>query len=134
MGGGLKISFLIKHDVMGQGTEGIHRMIPWEVPMADVQIFDPYQEWLTCVIEGLRTEERDLREAEYINTMIAVNEQPVFWSTAKHLFARVELGEDKRLKREKHLVDILIKTGQVYDQQQAGTDISSTLPPSERRH
>lgn len=125
MGGGLKVSFLIK-----QGD--IYRIIPWEVPMTDVQVFDPYQEWLTCVISGLRSGDRDLRDTEYINSMISVNEQPVFWGAAKHLFARIDINEDKRLKREKHLLDILTKIGLVYDGQQS-EDISSAVSPSNRR-
>lgn len=126
MGNGLKVSFLTK-----QGD--LHRMIPWEVPMTDIQVFDPYQEWLTCVISGLRTEGRDLREAEYINTLIAVNEQPVFWSAAEHLFARIGVTDDKRRKREKHLQDILTKAGLEYDKAQTGENISSTVPASNRR-
>jgi len=133
MGNGLKVSFLIKHDVLGQGAEGIYRMIPWEVPMSDVQVFDPYQEWLTCIISGLRSEGRDLRTAEHINTLIAVNDQPVFWSAAEHLFARMTISEDKRLKREKHLKKLLTEAGLVYDTQQSSEDVSSSVQTSDRR-
>ena len=124
---GLKVSFLIKQ-------ADVHRLIPWDIPAEDVQVFDPVQEWLTCVIAGLRTDERDLRNAEFINLLVSVNDQPVFWSATEHLFARVKVDPGKRAQREEHLRSILEKTGVVYDAKQSGKNVPSPIQASNRKH
>lgn len=126
---GLRVSFLIE-----QG--GIHRLIPWDVPAEDVLVFDPMQEWLTCIISGLRTDERDLRDAKFINLLVSINDQPVFWSATEHLFARTKIDPDKRAQREEHLRSILDKEGRKYDhsKQPSGKNFPPTIPTSNRKH